>query len=116
MATTTTLKRYRTKPLEVDAMCFEGELLLCHGGWDGRYPDDWAELRDFMNGYCPAVQVGTVPHGGPNQFLPFIHTREGFMVVRPGEWVVCVAPGEYLRRTPGQFNTTYEIVEEDGGA
>lgn len=112
MTTTAPFGRYRLKPLEVEAMRFEGEILLCHGSWDGRYPDDWEALRHFVSEKCSLRQVGTEAHGGPNQFLPLIRTREGYEVVYRGDWIVRISPNEVQLLKDDDFTGRFEAVDD----
>lgn len=96
-------------------MCFGGEIFLLHGRWDGCFPDDWAELREFTHGNLLAQQVGSVAHGGSNQFLPAIRTAEGVEVIHKGDMVLRDTDGKFSRHAPEVFSVSFEEVPAPSG-
>lgn len=58
------------------------------------------------------IQVGSVTHGGPDQWLPAIETIEGTMRVNPGDWIIRGVKGEFYPCRPDIFDATYEPVDE----
>lgn len=77
--------KYRKKPIVIEA-----EQYLLPGKW--------------IDGVCYELcnQLGK----------PHIHTLEGVMVVRLGDWVITGISGEYYPCKPDIFKETYELVEE----
>ncbi|MFZ5862840.1 MAG: hypothetical protein ACOYXR_08380 [Nitrospirota bacterium] len=67
-------------------------------------------LLRFTQGRVTTVLVGTVTHGGPNQYAPAIGTLEGNMVVSPGDFIIKGVEGEFYPCKPDIFHATYEVV------
>jgi len=42
-----------------------------------------------------------------------IHTRQGWVRVRPGDWIITTPDGERYPCAPDVFEQTYEPVEEE---
>lgn len=83
--------RYRKRPREVEAMQYDGSME------SQRAIVTWANVK--VEGY--------VDHG----YYLAIHTLEGEMRARPGDWVVKGVAGEFYPVKPLIFETTYEVVD-----
>lgn len=98
--------RFRKRPVEVDAIQWNGEVVDSRG-----HPTPPRELTAFAPGAVSMTQVGSKTHGGPDEFLPCIRTLEGTMTIRPGDWVVRGTKGEFYPVKPDIFAETYEPIE-----
>ena len=49
----------------------------------------------------------------PDDFIYYIETLEGKMIVSPGDWVVKGVEGEFWPCKPGVFVQTYEPAEDN---
>ena len=78
--------RYRKKPVEVEAIL-----------WDGT---NTVELMDFVGPFNVAW-FGNIPE---------IETLEGRMMVSKGDWVIIDAGGELYPCKPDVFDDVYEPV------
>ncbi|MBF4602812.1 hypothetical protein [Curtobacterium sp. VKM Ac-2884] len=108
-------KTYRKKPVEIEAM-----------QWDGR-PETAHPMIQWVNGIDGATATWTehVPfqQGGyfdGHTYVPriaeraegiYIRTLEGEMHVSPGDWVIRGVQGEFYPCKPDIFEATYEKVE-----
>lgn len=109
-------QRFRKRPVEVEALRYVGPAwLLARGGRVPYGADEWAELRRFTQGKLVAAHVGTVTHGGSNQYAPAIRTLEGVMRISPGDWVIKGVAGEFYPCKPDIFEATYEPVDAARG-
>lgn len=87
------MPKFRKKPVVIDAVL-----------WDGS-EQAWNDIRDM--GCHDSFQT-------PEQHFNFwIHTLEGDMLCRKGEWVIKGVNGEFYPCKPDIFEKTYEIVEEE---
>lgn len=87
------MSKYRKRPLEIEAINYNGDNSqeLCN--FAGRFWMDWnADLK---------LERG-------------IHTPEGFMRVNPGDWIIKGIKGEFYVCRPDIFELTYEPSEELG--
>lgn len=88
------MKRYRKKPVEVEAVLFKGS------------SSQIAALMSWMSGseyVHPTVQTSdhcTMP----------IHTLEGVMTAKPGDYIVKGTRGEFYPVKPEPFADTFEEV------
>lgn len=88
--------KYRKKPVVIDAFQFEGV--------------------DDLGGFgCPAWMVGAMALGvrelGGAGMLKkdlLIHSMEGIMTAKPGDWIVRGIQGELYPVKPDIFQATYE--------
>lgn len=83
-------KRFRKKPVEIDAI-----------QWTGHNVED---IADFM-GYKPITNAPNHPDG-----TLVIDTLEGDMAASVGDWIICGVQGEYYPCKPDIFAETYEEV------
>lgn len=95
--------RFRKKPVEVEAMQWDGTLesirVICD--WTNR---DRSE--DPNVDYLTNADAGfTAP------FNVLVHTLEGAMQVKPGDWVVQGIKGEFYPCKPDIFALTYEALD-----
>lgn len=100
---------FRKRPIEVEAIQYDGPAWLPER--NGRPPDsadDFAVVSRFCGHRFGTAHVGSVTHGGPNQYAPAIRTLEGVMVISPGDWVIRGVKGEVYPCKPDVFDATYE--------
>lgn len=108
------VRRYRKRPVEVEAMRYDGPAWLpARNGHRPTSADEFAEVRRFCVGQFAMAHVGTVTHGGPNQYAPAIRTLEGVMRISPGDFIIKGVKGECYPCKPDIFEATYEPVEGD---
>jgi len=81
--------KVRKKPVEVEAMKFDGSVASALG------------IREWAG---PSVT------GNPDGTLT-IHTLEGDMKAQPGDWIVRGVRGEYHPVRGDIFEETYEVLE-----
>ena len=98
------MTRYRTKPIEVEAIQYTG--------------DNEREIADFMNVPVPALQtrVDAVLRADGNYRKNchiLINTLEGTMTANYGDYIIKGVKGEYYPCKPDIFDETYEIVEDE---
>lgn len=97
------MTRYRKKPVEVDAIRWDGvnidaaiKFIAPNGTFD-HLPDDGASINKGV-GFTPAEGTLHIP------------TLEGVMTASPGDWIICGVKGEYYPCKPDIFEATYEKV------
>lgn len=104
--------RFRKKPVEVEAMRYDGPAWVTVPGYEyPRQHPEFEQLRRFVGSKFTAPQVGSLTHGGRPQYGPAIITREGTMRVSPGDWVVKGTRGEFYPCKPDAFADTFEAVD-----
>ena len=94
--------RYRKKPVEIDAMQWDGtaegstpiiEWIRGHGGTAGYMCSDRVRCTE-TDGDCPhTIQISTL---------------EGAMLANLGDWVIRGVQGEFYPCKPDIFTATYE--------
>lgn len=89
--------KYREKPVEVEAMQFDGT------DESARAIIAWAEPDD-------PDHTAFLPWDGPDGSL-LIETLEGVMAAPPGRWIIKGVQGELYPCKPDIFEATYEAVE-----
>lgn len=95
-------KKYRKKPVEIEAMQWPGR--------DGTTFDDWLTADDHRRVAIKVSGEDDDPH------LPFtegdllIETLEGVMRAEPGDWVIRGVKGELYPCKPDIFEATYEAA------
>lgn len=99
------VKKYRKKPVEIEAMLFDGDNAATHAVYK------WVEQNtqgsyDYTGDERPAHGVTIRPRDGA--FI--IHTLEGEMVVSRGDYVIRGVQGEFYPCKPDIFEATYEAV------
>lgn len=82
------MARYRKKPVEVEAIQFDGK--------------NQEEVARFM---------GVVQYDRHSRGIE-IDTLEGTHLARPGDWIIRGIQGEYYPCKPDIFEATYEPVED----
>ncbi len=88
------IKKYRKKPVEVEAMKFTGE--------------NYKEIRDWTGG----TKDRTVALDSKNDGLRVkIRTLEGTMEAKEGDYIVKGVKGEFYPVKPEIFHETYEQVD-----
>lgn len=98
--------KYRKKPVEVEAMQWDGTAL---GGLE---VVQWMALNDSMATYMAAQPEGesdgfTIP-GCPAQI--YLETLEGTMAATEGDYIIRGVAGEFYPCNPDIFHKTYELV------
>lgn len=89
------MRKYRKRPVEVDAIQFDGTVDTAEAMQSLGYVSDWYFL--FGNLDDPVVLV--------------IDTLEGQMEARESDWIVRGVKGEYYPVKADIFQMTYEEVE-----
>ncbi len=79
--------KFRKKPVVIEAHRYEGNTDLLP------YEFGVTITRSYRNGSC------------------FLHTLEGEMECRPGDWIIIGIKGELYPCKPEIFSATYEAVE-----
>lgn len=106
-----TAKQYRKKPVVVEAMRYDGPAYITPprsvAAW---YADEFKAVREFIGSAFATPIVGSVTHGGPNQYAPAVRTLEGVMRISPGDWIVKGTEGEFYPCKPAAFAATFEEV------
>jgi hypothetical protein len=87
--------KYRRKPVVIEARRFTGEL-------DREMIVDWMGLP--LTAY---TAIGVDP---PKLAIP---TREGFLDVMPGDWIVENGPGQFFPFKPEVFAAMYEQAPDE---
>jgi hypothetical protein len=91
------MKKYRKKPIVVEAHQYDGTKIT------------WKAILDWMqNGTYVEPEV---PEGTPNVTMFSIPTLEGPMFVKAGDYVIKGVQGEFYPCKPDIFEETYEVVE-----
>lgn len=83
------MPKFRKKPVVIEAVQFLGENITEIEVWSGQ------RVPDSSMGF-PACLV--------------IHTLEGDMTARPGDWIIRGVNGEFYPCKPDIFEATYEAV------
>jgi hypothetical protein len=84
-----TLQRFKSKPVVIEATQFDGSVNL----------ESFPEARFSYN---------TIEEGGP--YL-YVHTDEGIMKARIGDWIIKGTQGEVYPCKPSVFAEKYERLE-----
>lgn len=87
--------KYRKKPVEVEAMRFDGT---------SKGADAVIEFTGYDAG------VAYTESNGVKQYDVYIETLEGRMCARPGDWIIKGVLGEFYPCKPRAFEETYEPV------
>lgn len=99
---------YRKRPVEIEAVQF------------GVHPviGETDKPIDLFNEPAPdwilsALASGEIRISSESGFITLtIHTREGVMLTRPGNWIIRGVQGELYPCDPDIFDTTYERVKD----
>lgn len=96
-----TTTRFRKKPVEIDAVQWDGSA-------EAATPIiDWALSNDVtINYYCPDGDACK-----KDTHVLLVATLEGAMSAQPGDWIVRGIQGEFYPIKPDIFEATYERVE-----
>lgn len=78
--------KYRKKPVVVEAV---------------QYTDMYGQNIPAVCNHCDDCEE------------PHIHTLEGIMTVRAGDWIITGVEGEHYSCKPNIFAATYEAAEEN---
>ncbi len=96
-----TPSKYRKKPVEVEAMRWDGTLgsikAICDWANGDRSDEPWVD-------YLTNAEY-------TNPFNVLVHTLEGEMRVLPGDWIIRGVAGEFYPIKPKIFEATYEAAE-----
>ena len=84
----TTIKKYRKKPVEIEAIQFSG--------WNHDEIFDW--INDNINSVQPICYKETIQ----------INTLEGVMTASVGDYIIKGIKGEFYPCKPDIFETTYQ--------
>jgi len=90
------MPRFRKKPVEIEAIFYDGTSTGAH------------EIRKWMNGEKYVRHPVRSRDLGPM----FIDTLEGEMRADPGDWIIKGIQGEFYPCKPDIFEATYEEVED----
>jgi len=95
-----TTTRFRKKPVEIDAVQWDGTA-------EAATPIiDWALRNDVtINYYCP-------DECKQDAHVLLVSTLEGAMTAQPGDWIVRGIQGEFYPVKPDIFDATYEHAED----
>ena len=109
------VKKYRKKPVVIEAMLWDGspegaaiivDWVLANGShiarWDEPHDEVWKCLEDGTFLGYPASPGGL-----------FIHTLEGIMQVGEGDYVIRGVQSEFYPCKPDVFAATYEEATDD---
>jgi hypothetical protein len=97
--------RFRKKPIEIDAMQWDGTA-------DGATPIiDWILSSDGTASYvCSDVDRCAQNDGDAPHYIE-VYTLEGYMRADLGDWVIKGVQGEFYPCKPSIFEATYEPVD-----
>lgn len=96
-------KRFRKKPVEIEAMQWDGTA-------EGATPIiDWMLAADGTATYWGP---GEWDHEAPNAAYLMIETPEGNMLTSPGDWIIRGVAGEFYPIKADILAATYEEVTE----
>ncbi|OMI34387.1 hypothetical protein [Streptomyces sparsogenes] len=106
------MARYRKKPVEIEAMLFDGSTAETHAVYQ------WIELNtlgsfeplDVIEGRKPYPESGVTID--PRDGRMIISTLEGLHWVDRGDYVVQGVAGEFYPVKPDIFAATYEAVTD----
>ena len=98
----TKVRRYRKRPVEVDAILYQGTLTT--------------QVEAFLNAGGATWQFRERPPTAMLEGGLFIVTPEGEMRVRPGDYIVRGTRGEFYPVKPEPFFDTFEPVAVTGEA
>lgn len=87
------VKRFRKRPLEVEAVQFDGQ-----------------QVRNVLEAFDNKINY--VASDGVDRLFLSIRTLEGLMEVSPGDWIIKGIKGEFYPCKPDVFEATYEEVME----
>lgn len=97
------MPKFRKKPIVIEAFQMTKERIFDNKDWPEWLNQAWQ---------LPAIRVGAVSHNhAVNSWLD-INTLEGFMTVKPGDWIIRGVMGEIYPCKPDIFAATYELEEE----
>lgn len=101
-ATSEIAKRFRKKPVEIEAMRWDGSRAsieaICRWANDGA-DEAWVDFTSFGANDVEEAQAMTL---------------EGPLKVSPGDWVIRGVKGEFYPCKPDIFDATYEAVSDAG--
>ena len=98
------IKTYRKKPVEVEAVLWDGENVAEVLQWMSNYTGSFKHLPD--NGNVGGPGVGHVPALG----ILEIPTLEGVMEASAGDYIIRGVKGEFYPCKPDIFEMTYTEV------
>lgn len=97
-----TVRRFRKKPVEIEAV-----------QWDGSRASI-QRACDWVNGFDPTGDpILTYEFYGADDVSgqPLVETLEGDMAVSPGDWIIRGVKGEFYPCKPDVFEATYDAAE-----
>ncbi|MEU7240344.1 hypothetical protein [Streptomyces sparsogenes] len=107
------MARYRKKPVEIEAMLFDGTTAETHSvyQWVERNTLGSFEPLDVIEGRKPYPESGVSID--PRDGRMIISTLEGLHWVDRGDYVIRGVAGEFYPCKPDIFAATYERVGDD---
>ena len=91
------MPRFRKKPVEIEAMHFNGL-------------DDYLKIVEWMKASGDTWALANeVRYSTP---IMLLQTLEGTMAASPGDWIIRGIKGEFYPCKPDIFEETYEKVDE----
>ena len=98
--------KYRKKPVEIEAMQWDGTAA-------GATPIiDWMLRNDTTSSYVCSDTKRCIAHDGDCPHFIVIPTLEGTMRADIGDWIIRGVQGEFYPCKPSIFEATYEEVAE----
>lgn len=96
----TTPSKFRKKPVEIEAMQFDGSF--------DSYMQivEWARSHDALN-----INVREFGEEESDHTHLVVHTLEGAMRAESGDWIIRGVQGEFYPCKPDIFDATYQPVE-----
>ena len=88
--------KYRKKPIEIEAIKFNGENAY--------------EIMQWAHKDCPD-EFNSIVRAAPFKDRLVIRTLEGLMEAHGGDWIIKGIKGEFYPCKPDIFEATYEAVE-----
>jgi hypothetical protein len=100
------MKKYRKKPVVIEAMQFTGSPKSAKAIYDWTKESGHVAVQEMPEGYSNK-------NGNPApRYRVFIKTLEGIMQARPGDFIIRGVSGEFYPCKPNIFKRTYEKVED----
>jgi hypothetical protein len=91
--------RYRKRPVEVEAMRYDGS----------------EASSSAIRLWVDATDPGRVEGFFDGEYVLVVHTLEGEMRAAPGWWIIRGVAGEFYPCKPGLFEESYEEVQDEAG-
>jgi len=107
-----TVARYRKKPVEIEAIQWDGTNFAELAMWGAPALQTDALEWDYHAGayVLPDGRFASLGVGGMQSGCLVIPTLEGEHLARPGDWIIRGVVGEFYPCKPDIFDDTYEEV------